>query len=95
MSIYLNIKIGNAPCSWGVLEFDEFKQSNKTQKLCSSSQCVVDYKQYLQELVEAGYRATELGDLGYMPTDSEQLCKDFKYNLMDMIGAFVPYELCK
>ena len=85
MSIYLNIKVGNTPDSWNLLEFEEFKQSNK----------IIDYKQYLNELINAGYRATELGDLGYMPIDPDQLSKDLKYNFIDMIGAFVTYELTK
>jgi inosose dehydratase len=50
------LKIANAPCSWGVLEFDlEGKAAG--------------YVQVLNEMVETGYQGTELGDWGFMPTD--------------------------
>jgi inosose dehydratase len=50
--------VGNAPCSWGMLEFEEAKGSEPIQ-----------FRQMLDELVEAGYTGTELGDWGFMPTD--------------------------
>jgi inosose dehydratase len=48
------IKIANAPCSWGVLEFDlEGKAAG--------------FAQVLDEIRETGYQGTELGDWGFMP----------------------------
>ena len=54
------IKIANAPCSWGVLEFG---LDGKT----------AGYAQVLDEMKEAGYAGTELGDWGFMPADPAQL----------------------
>ena len=51
------LMVGNAPCSWGTLEFDEAKGEQ------------IQFGRMLDELVEAGYTGTELGDWGYMPTD--------------------------
>ena len=41
------IKIGNAPCSWGTLEFGELGGKRLT------------YQQMLDELVESGYVGSE------------------------------------
>ena len=49
------IKIANAPCSWGVLEFD-------------LSGNAAGYEHVLNEIHETGYEGTELGDLGFMPS---------------------------
>ena len=51
------IKIANAPCSWGVLEFDLEGKSEE-----------IGFEQVLDEIKETGYLGTELGDWGYMPT---------------------------
>ena len=51
------IKIGNAPCSWGALEFD-LEESSES----------IEFEQVLDEIKETGYIGTELGDWGYMPT---------------------------
>ena len=50
------IRIANAPCSWGTLEFEGLKGER------------IGYEQMLDELVETGYAGTELGDWGFMPT---------------------------
>ena len=57
------IKIANAPCSWGALEFDLEGEAP-------------DYVQVLNEIVETGYSGTELGDWGFMPTEPEKLSKE-------------------
>ena len=54
------MKIANAPCSWGVLEFELDGEAP-------------DYAQVLDEMHEIGYLGTELGDWGFMPTDAEHL----------------------
>ena len=43
------IKVANAPCSWGMLEFDLEGEA-------------AGYTQVLNEIVETGYQGTELGD---------------------------------
>jgi len=73
--------VGNAPCSWGTLEFDGFKGEQ------------IPYAQMLDELVEAGYEATELGDWGYMPIDPALLRRDLEQRGLTMLGAFVPVGL--
>ncbi len=53
MKLNSKIKIANAPCSWGVLEFElEGK--------------FLGYEQVLNEIAETGYAGTELGDWGFM-----------------------------
>ena len=48
--------VGNAPCSWGMLENQDKSKA-------------IQFNQMLDELVETGYTGTELGDWGFMPTD--------------------------
>jgi len=71
------IKIANAPCSWGVLEFGLEGQT-------------AGYAQVLDEMHETGYAGTELGDWGFMPTDPEQLKRELRARDLEMLGAFVP-----
>lgn len=67
------IRFGNAPCSWGTIE--GWGQG-------------IGYSQMLDELVEAGYTGTELGDWGYMPTDPEQLRQELSSRGLTMLGAY-------
>ena len=73
--------VGNAPCSWGTLEFDEAKGEQ------------VAFNCMLDELVETGYTGTELGDWGYMPTDPAILNAELTSRSLVMLGAFVPVAL--
>ena len=73
------IKIANAPCSWGVLEFDLEGE-------------VAGYAQVLDEMQAAGYDGTELGDWGFMPTESMQLKKEIQARNLEMLGAFVSVD---
>jgi inosose dehydratase len=75
------LRVGNAPCSWGTLEFEGTQGGQ------------VDYARMLDELVEAGYTGTELGDWGYMPTDPGQLRGEMDRRALTMLGAFVPVAL--
>lgn len=74
------IKIANAPCSWGVLEFDLEGQA-------------AGYQQVLDEMVETRYRGTELGDWGFMPTDPDELKQVLQRRGLALLGAFVPVML--
>ncbi|MBK7103737.1 MAG: TIM barrel protein [Ignavibacteriae bacterium] len=74
------IKIANAPCSWGVLEFDLEGQAP-------------DYIQVLNEIKETGYVGSELGDWGFMPTDPKELAEELIKRKLTMVGAFVPVFL--
>ena len=72
------IRIGNAPCSWGSLEFDGLGGQSLT--------C----ERMLDELVETGYTGTELGDWGFMPTKPDALRNVLEARGVTMVGAFVP-----
>ncbi|MBA4420692.1 MAG: xylose isomerase [Anaerolinea sp.] len=71
------IKVGNAPCSWGTLEFEGLEVNP------------IEYTQMLNELVETGYTATELGDWGFMPTEPVALRKEIESRNLTMLGAYV------
>ncbi len=75
------IRIANAPCSWGLLEFEGLEGE------------AIGYEQMLDELVETGYVGTELGDWGYMPTDPASLEAEMSRRELVMLGAFVPIRL--
>jgi inosose dehydratase len=71
------IKIANAPCSWGVLEFDlEGKAAG--------------FEQVLDEIRDTGYEGSELGDWGFMPSTPAELKKELYQRNLSMVGAFVP-----
>ena len=73
--------VGNAPCSWGTLEFEDVKGEQ------------VGYATMLDELAETGYTGTELGDWGYMPSDPCALRGELQLRGLVMLGAFVPVAL--
>jgi inosose dehydratase len=75
------IRVANAPCSWGSLEFEGLEGG------------AVPYGQMLDELKETGYEGTELGDWGYMPTRPEELHAELTKRGLMMLGAFVPVAL--
>jgi inosose dehydratase len=75
------IRIANAPCSWGSLEFEGLEGG------------AVPYGQMLDELKETGYEGTELGDWGYMPTQPDELHAELDKRGLVMLGAFVPLAL--
>jgi inosose dehydratase len=75
-----NIHIGNAPCSWGALEF-------------GLEGATAAYVQVLNEMQETGYAGTELGDWGFMPTDPDDLAAELSGRRLTMLGAFVPVAL--
>lgn len=75
------IRLANAPCSWGTLEFEGVDRGQ------------IGYGQMLNELASAGYVGTELGDWGYMPTDPAVLQPELERRRLSMRGAFVPVAL--
>lgn len=72
-----DIRVANAPCSWGTLEFEGLGGAR------------IEYRQMLDELLEAGYTGTELGDWGFMPTESHKLKQAIKNRNLDMLGSWV------
>jgi len=71
------IRIANAPCSWGVLEFDIPGKP-------------LGFAQVLDEIRDTGYAGTEFGDWGFMPTEPAALRHELEARKLVMIGAFVP-----
>lgn len=75
------IQIGNAPCSWGTLEFGGLGGERLT------------YSRMLDELVDAGYKGSELGDWGFMPTNPAALADEFARRELTLTGAYVGVAL--
>lgn len=64
--------IANAPCSWGIYYPDSGRISAPA---------------YLDQVAAAGYRGTELGPLGFMPTDPAVLADALAARDLILIGA--------
>jgi inosose dehydratase len=71
------MKVANAPCSWGILEFG--MEGN-----------AYEYAQVLDEMISCGFEGTELGDWGFFPTESQKLKKVLNSRQLALVGAFVP-----
>jgi len=71
------IRVANAPCSWGVLEFD-------------AAVAPPPASQVLDEMAAAGYDGTELGDWGFLPTDPAALSAELARRELALVAAFVP-----
>jgi inosose dehydratase len=74
------MRIANAPCSWGVLEFE----SNVPGPAAAA---------VLDEIGATGYDGTELGDWGFLPTDPKALRRELVARRLSLVGAFVPVAL--
>ena len=74
------IRVANAPCSWGVLEFESAATS-------------ASFDRVLDEIRDTGYAGTELGDWGFMPTDPARLGQEVASRGLHLIAAFVPVAL--
>jgi inosose dehydratase len=74
------MRIANAPCSWGVLEFESAATS-------------APFERVLDEMRDTGYSGTELGDWGFMPTDPALLHEAISARALHLIAAFVPVAL--
>ncbi len=71
----MTIRIGNAPCSWGV----EFAKDPRNP----------DWKTVLKECAEAGYKGIELGPVGFMPEDPVELGEALDAYGLELIGGVV------
>jgi inosose dehydratase len=76
------IRVANAPCSWGILEF-------------SGEMRGAPYTQVLDEIRQTGYEGTELGDWGFMPTEASRLHDELAARHLSLAGAFVPVALAR
>jgi len=71
----MTIKIGNAPCSWGV----EFADDPRNPS----------WETVLKENAEAGYKGIELGPVGFMPEDPAQLADALAKYDQELVGGVV------
>jgi inosose dehydratase len=69
------IRIGNAPCSWGV----EFAGDPRNP----------DWRSVLKDCADAGYKGIELGPIGFMPEDPAVLADALAENGLELIGGVV------
>ncbi len=76
----MDIKVGNAPVSWGVMEVAGWGEQ-------------IPYRQMLDEITEAGYAGTELGPLGYFPTEPNHLSAELSSRGLQLVASFVPIPL--
>jgi inosose dehydratase len=74
------MRVANAPCSWGVLEFESAASAPEPSRV-------------LDEMAATGYAGTELGDWGFLSTDPTQLRADLASRRLSLPGAFVPVAL--
>jgi inosose dehydratase len=72
---YPRLRLGTAPDSWGVWFPDDPQQ--------------VSWSTYLDEAATAGYRWTELGPYGYLPTDAGQLRDELARRELGLTGGTV------
>ena len=71
----MSIRIGNAPCSWGV----EFAGDPRNP----------GWETVLKDCAEAGYKGIELGPVGYMPEDPARLAEALARHDLTLIGGGV------
>ncbi|MDE0851260.1 TIM barrel protein [Yoonia sp.] len=71
----MTIRIGNAPCSWGI----EF----------ASDPAYPTWQSVLSQCAGAGYKGIELGPIGYMPEDPAVLAPELVSQGMSIIGGVV------
>ena len=71
----MTIRIGNAPCSWGV----EFADDPRNPS----------WKTVLKENAAAGYKGIELGPVGFMPEDPSELSDALSEFDLELIGGVV------
>ncbi len=71
----MTIRIGNAPCSWGV----EFANDPRNPT----------WQHVLKECAAAGYKGIELGPVGFMPEDPAELTDGLAQHDLELIGGVV------
>lgn len=75
----MTVKIATAPCSWGVWYAD-------------GSPSGVPWNIFLDQAKEAGYKAFELGPLGYLPTDTSALRREIDKRGLELSAGTVCYD---
>jgi inosose dehydratase len=75
----MNIRVGSAPDSWGVWFPSDPRQT--------------PWSRFLDEVAEAGYRWTELGPHGYLPTDLGTLREELARRSLSACAGFIMRHL--
>lgn len=78
----MQVTIGTAPCSWGVWWPDGTPSGTP-------------YDVFLDQAAQAGYKALELGPVGYLPTDIGQLREELDRRGLSICGGTACYEFLK
>ena len=71
----MDVKVGSAPCSWGVWFGNDPKQT--------------PWNRFLDEIAVADYQWTELGPYGYLPTEYAILKAELDKRTLKITGSFV------
>jgi inosose dehydratase len=71
----VNLKLGQCCISWGVEEPEDAS--------------ITPWQTYLDESATAGYHGVELGPIGYLPTDHEQLRKELDDRGLRLCAGYV------
>lgn len=74
-----HIYVGNAPCSWGVIENVAGERGG--------------YAQVLDEMQQTGFSGTELGDWGFMPTGPDVLRQELAARNLQLLASWVTVYL--
>ena len=73
------IRVANAPCSWGVLEYTPGERGR--------------FATVLDEMQATGYAGTELGDWGFLPTSPEALRDELDKRKLQLVASWVSVRL--
>src|ERR1700694_5297143 len=73
------MRVANAPCSWGVIENVAGEREG--------------YAWVLDEMHETGYRGTELGDWGVIPTAPDELRPELEERALTLLASWVSVYL--
>src|SRR5437660_657653 len=73
------IRVGNAPVSWGVIENVEGERGG--------------YARVLDEMHETGFAGTELGDWGFLPTNPTVLRQELAARNLKLLASWVSVYL--
>lgn len=74
-------RVANAPCSWGTIE----NTGTDAER--------IDAATFLDEVAETGYDGTELGDLGFLPTEPDALERELSARGLALPAAWVTVRL--
>lgn len=76
----MSIRVASAPVSWGIMEEVAVPKE-------------YPYTRVLDEIAQAGYRGTELGPYGYLPSEPRKLSEELNRRQLSMCSAFIEFHL--